>query len=160
MSALRLARGPPAGRSSSSSRAATTATPTVCSSTPGPPPWRGDPPPRGVPVGAAKDTPSPPSSTTCQRGGPSGENPGQVAAVIVEPVAANMGVVGPPRLPGGPAGPVRQTRRPAHFRRGDHRLPPGPGGAQEYFGVRADLVTFGKIIGGGMPVGAYCAAGR
>ena len=30
-----------------------------------------------------------------------------------------------------------------------------PGGAQEYFGVRADLVTFGKIIGGGMPVGAY-----
>ncbi len=30
-----------------------------------------------------------------------------------------------------------------------------PGGAQEYFGVRADLVTYGKIIGGGMPVGAY-----
>ena len=32
------------------------------------------------------------------------------------------------------------------------------GGAQEYFGVRADLVTFGKIIGGGMPVGAYCGS--
>ena len=30
-----------------------------------------------------------------------------------------------------------------------------PGGAQEYFDVRADIVTFGKIIGGGMPVGAY-----
>jgi glutamate-1-semialdehyde 2,1-aminomutase len=30
-----------------------------------------------------------------------------------------------------------------------------PGGAQEYFGVRADLVTYGKIIGAGMPVGAY-----
>src|SRR5690606_27483695 len=29
------------------------------------------------------------------------------------------------------------------------------GGAQEWFGVQADLVTFGKIIGGGMPVGAY-----
>ena len=32
------------------------------------------------------------------------------------------------------------------------------GGAQEYFGVKADLVTFGKIIGGGMPVGAYCGS--
>ena len=31
------------------------------------------------------------------------------------------------------------------------------GGAQEYFGVKADIVTFGKIIGGGMPVGAYGA---
>lgn len=30
------------------------------------------------------------------------------------------------------------------------------GGAQAYYGVHADLVTFGKIIGGGMPVGAYC----
>jgi glutamate-1-semialdehyde 2,1-aminomutase len=29
------------------------------------------------------------------------------------------------------------------------------GGAQEYYGIRADLVTYGKIIGGGMPVGAY-----
>ena len=32
------------------------------------------------------------------------------------------------------------------------------GGAQEYFGVRADLVTFGKIIGGGMPVGAFAGS--
>jgi glutamate-1-semialdehyde 2,1-aminomutase len=30
-----------------------------------------------------------------------------------------------------------------------------PGGAQEYFGVRADLATYGKVIGGGMPIGAY-----
>ena len=34
----------------------------------------------------------------------------------------------------------------------------GIGGAQEYYGVRADLVTFGKIIGGGMPVGAYAGS--
>ena len=83
-------------------------------------------------------------------------NPGQVAAVIVEPVAANMGVV--PPQPG--------------FLQGLRRLCDGsgallildevitgfrlaPGGAQEYYGVRADLVTYGKIIGGGMPVGAY-----
>ena len=32
------------------------------------------------------------------------------------------------------------------------------GGAQEYFGVQADLVTYGKIIGGGMPVGAYAGS--
>jgi len=31
-----------------------------------------------------------------------------------------------------------------------------PGGAQEYFGVRADLVTYGKTLGGGLPVGALC----
>ena len=35
-----------------------------------------------------------------------------------------------------------------------------PGGAQAYYGVRADLVTYGKIIGGGMPVGAYGGSKR
>ncbi len=83
-------------------------------------------------------------------------NPSQVAAVIVEPVAANMGVVPPER------GFLEGLRKLC-----DHsgallifdevitgfRL--AAGGAQEYFGVKADLVTYGKIIGGGMPVGAY-----
>lgn len=83
-------------------------------------------------------------------------NPGQVAAVIVEPVAANMGVV--PPQPG-----FLQGLRTLCDRHGSllifdevitgFRL--APGGAQEYYGVRADLVTYGKIIGGGMPVGAY-----
>ena len=31
-----------------------------------------------------------------------------------------------------------------------------PGGAQAYFGVRADLVTYGKTLGGGLPIGAVC----
>jgi len=35
-----------------------------------------------------------------------------------------------------------------------------PGGAQEYFGVRADLVTYGKTLGGGLPVGVLCGAAR
>jgi glutamate-1-semialdehyde 2,1-aminomutase len=35
-----------------------------------------------------------------------------------------------------------------------------PGGAQEYFGVRADLVTYGKTLGGGLPVGVICGQGR
>ncbi len=83
-------------------------------------------------------------------------NPGQVAAVIVEPVAANMGVV--PPQPG-----FLQALRDLCDEFGcllildevitGFRL--APGGAQEYYHVRADLVTYGKIIGGGMPVGAY-----
>lgn len=83
-------------------------------------------------------------------------NPGQVAAVIVEPVAANMGVV--PPQPGFLQGLRQLCDRHGSLLIFDEvitgfRL--APGGAQEYFGVRADLVTYGKIIGGGMPVGAY-----
>ena len=83
-------------------------------------------------------------------------NPGQVAAVIVEPVAANMGVV--PPQPGFLQGLRRLCDESGALLVFDEvitgfRL--APGGAQEYYGVRADLVTYGKIIGGGMPVGAY-----
>lgn len=82
--------------------------------------------------------------------------PDQVAAVIVEPVAANMGVVPPAEgfLKG-----LRElcTKNGALLIFDEvitgFRL--AAGGAQEYFGIQADLVTFGKIIGGGMPVGAY-----
>lgn len=85
-------------------------------------------------------------------------NQGQIAAVIVEPVAANMGVVGPV------AGFLEGLRRLCDSSGAvlifdevitGFRL--SPGGAQEFFGVPADIVTFGKIIGGGMPVGAFCA---
>ena len=83
-------------------------------------------------------------------------NPGQVAAVIVEPVAANMGVV--PPQPGFLPGLRRLCDESGALLILDEvitgfRL--APGGAQEYYGVQADLVTYGKIIGGGMPVGAY-----
>ena len=83
-------------------------------------------------------------------------NPGQVAAVIVEPVAANMGVV--PPQPGFLQGLRKLCDENGTLLIFDEvitgfRL--APGGAQEYFGVRADMVTYGKIIGGGMPVGAY-----
>lgn len=83
-------------------------------------------------------------------------NRGQVAAIIVEPVAANMGVV--PPEPGFLEGLRRLCDAHGALLIFDEvitgfRL--SLGGAQEFFGVRADLVTFGKIIGGGMPVGAY-----
>ena len=53
---------------------------------------------------------------------------------------------------------VRQARRAADFDEVITGFRLAAGGAQEYFGVRADLVTFGKIIGGGMPVGAYAGS--
>lgn len=85
--------------------------------------------------------------------------PGQIACIIVEPVAANMGVVGP--APGFLEGLRALCDKSGALLIFDEvitgfRL--ALGGAQEYFGVKADLVTFGKIIGGGMPVGAYCGS--
>ena len=160
MSALRLARGPPAGTSSLSSRAATTATPTVCWSTPAPPLWRGATPAApACRVGAARDTLTAQFNDLASVEALLEQNPGQVAAVIVEPVAANMGVVGP--APGFLEGLRALCDKHGALLIFDEvitgfRL--APGGAQAYFGVRADLVTFGKIIGGGMPVGAYCGS--
>ena len=83
-------------------------------------------------------------------------NAGQVATVIVEPVAANMGVV--PPQPGFLQGLRQLCDESGALLIFDEvitgfRL--APGGAQQYYGVKADLVTYGKIIGGGMPVGAY-----
>lgn len=82
--------------------------------------------------------------------------PGQVAAVIVEPVAANMGVVLP-------EDGFLQFLREITQQYGallifdevitGFRL--GMGGAQEYFGVKPDMTTLGKIVGGGMPMAAY-----
>jgi glutamate-1-semialdehyde 2,1-aminomutase len=81
---------------------------------------------------------------------------GEVAVVIVEPVAGNMGVVPP-------AHGYLQGLRDLCSRHGALLLfdevitgfRVGPGGAQGLYGVRADLTCLGKIIGGGLPVGAY-----
>ena len=79
----------------------------------------------------------------------------QVAAVFVEPVAANMGVVAP--APGFLEGLRAECDRVGALLVFDEvitgfRL--GTGGAQGEFGVRPDLTTFGKVIGGGLPIGA------
>jgi glutamate-1-semialdehyde 2,1-aminomutase len=84
------------------------------------------------------------------------ENRGQVAAIIVEPFAGNMGVVPPAD------GFLRALREvcDAHgtlliFDEVISGFRAGPGGAQGIAGVRPDLTCLGKIIGGGLPVGAY-----
>lgn len=80
----------------------------------------------------------------------------EIAAVIVEPVAANMGVVLPEE---GFLQFLRDiTRQYGALLIFDEvitgfRL--GLGGAQEYYHITPDLTTLGKIVGGGMPVGAY-----
>lgn len=83
-------------------------------------------------------------------------NPGQIAALIVEPVAGNMGCV--PPLPGFLEGLRSLCDANGTVLIFDEvmtgfRL--APGGVQELFNIQADLVCFGKVIGGGLPVGAF-----
>lgn len=80
----------------------------------------------------------------------------EIAAVVVEPVAANMGVVPPEEgfleflrdITGQYGALLIFDEVITGFRL-------ALGGAQEYYGIRPDLTTLGKIVGGGMPVGAY-----
>ncbi len=84
------------------------------------------------------------------------EYPGRIAAVIVEPVIGNAGFIPPDN------GFLAELRR---ITRDDGALlifdevmtgfRVAPGGAQERFGIDPDLTTLGKVIGGGLPVGAY-----
>lgn len=83
-------------------------------------------------------------------------NRGEIAALILEPVPGNMGLTLP--LPGYLAGLREICTREGIVLIFDEvmtgfRL--AKGGAQELFGVTPDMTTLGKIIGGGMPVGAY-----
>lgn len=110
----------------------------------------------GVPAGCTEDTLTAVYNDLDSVQAIFDEFPNEIAAVIVEPVAANMGVV-PPK---------------EGFLEGLRSLCTEKGsllifdevitgfrlslrGAQGYFHIKPDLTTFGKIIGGGMPVGAY-----
>mgnify|MGYP006287975633 CR=1 FL=1 len=80
----------------------------------------------------------------------------QIAAVIVEPVAGNMGMVAPE--PGFLEALRRETEKCGAVLIFDEVMcgfRVAWGGAQRLYGVNADLSCFGKIVGGGMPVGAY-----
>ena len=83
-------------------------------------------------------------------------NKGEIAAVIVEPVAANMGVV-LPKL--GFLEFLRDITKENNSLLIFDEVITGfrlsIGGAQQYYGIEPDLTTLGKIVGGGMPVGAY-----
>jgi glutamate-1-semialdehyde 2,1-aminomutase len=110
----------------------------------------------GVPSGCTKDTLSAVYNDTASVEALFETFPDEIAAVIVEPVGANMGVVPPKK---GFLESLRSlcTKYKAVLIFDEvitgFRL--GFTGAQGYFGIDADLVTYGKIIGAGMPVGAY-----
>ncbi len=110
----------------------------------------------GVPEGAVRDTLVAPYNDLEAVEALFRRFPDEIAAVIVEPVAGNMGLILPE--PGFLEGLRELTRRHGALLIFDEvitgfRL--GPGGAQERFGVVPDLTCLGKVIGGGLPVGAY-----
>lgn len=84
------------------------------------------------------------------------ENKNEVAAIILEPVCGNMGCVLPQKgFLEGLRKLCDQENTLLIFDEVMTGFRLAQGGAQEYFGVNADLVTYGKVIGGGMPVGAF-----
>lgn len=81
---------------------------------------------------------------------------GEIAAIIVEPVAGNMGVVPPePGFLEGLRSLCDEEGMVLIFDEVMSGFRVARGGAQELYGIRPDLTTLGKIIGGGLPVGAY-----
>jgi glutamate-1-semialdehyde 2,1-aminomutase len=110
----------------------------------------------GVPAGVAGDTLTARYNDLASVERLAAEYPGEIAAVIVEPVVGNMGCV--PPMPGFLEGLRALCSREAIVLIFDEVMTGfrvAPGGAQELYGVRPDLTTLGKIIGGGLPVGAY-----
>lgn len=84
------------------------------------------------------------------------EHPDKIACVIVEPVVGNMGCV--PPSPGFLQAMREITERYGALLIFDEVMTGfrvAPGGAQQVYGIRPDLTTLGKVIGGGLPVGAY-----
>jgi len=110
----------------------------------------------GITVGVAADTLVAPYNNLEQVKDLIASNQDEIAAIILEPVAGNMGCVLPEKgfLEG-----IRQLCDEQGILLIIDEVMTGfrlaMGGAQEKLGIKADLVTYGKVIGGGMPVGAF-----
>jgi len=112
----------------------------------------------GVTQGTAQDTLLAPYNNVAAVADLFAANPQQIAAIIVEPVAGNMGCV--PPLPGFLEGLRALCTQQGALLIFDEvmtgfRL--AAGGVQERLSIAADIVCFGKVIGGGLPVGAFAA---
>jgi glutamate-1-semialdehyde 2,1-aminomutase len=110
----------------------------------------------GVTEGVARDTITVPYNDVPALKAAIAANPEQIATIIIEPVVGNMGLVEP--APGFLAELRALCTEHGIVLLFDEvmtgfRL--APGGAQELYGVTPDMTTLGKIIGGGLPVGAY-----
>ena len=110
----------------------------------------------GVPADTVKDTLVADFNSLASVEALFGKYPEQIAAIIVEPVAGNMGVV--PPLSGFLEGLRVITEREGAVLIFDEVMTGfrvHKGGAQTLYDVKPDLTTLGKVIGGGLPVGAY-----
>mmetsp|Transcript_29957 Transcript_29957/g.50286 ORF Transcript_29957/g.50286 Transcript_29957/m.50286 type:complete len:499 (+) Transcript_29957:46-1542(+) len=84
------------------------------------------------------------------------ENPGEIAGIILEPVVGNAGFIAPqPGFLAGLKELAEKNRALLCFDEVMTGFRIAYGGAQEKFGITPDLTTLGKVIGGGLPVGAY-----
>jgi glutamate-1-semialdehyde 2,1-aminomutase len=110
----------------------------------------------GVTVGTAKDTLIAPFNDVEAVNRLVRENEGEIAAVILEPVAGNMGCIPPkPAYLQSLRNLCDENNIVLIFDEVMTGFRLAPGGAQERYGVTPDVTTLGKIIGGGLPVGAY-----
>lgn len=119
----------------------------------------GSPSSPGVTKGTAQDTLLAPYNNLEAVQALFSEYPDKIAAIIIEPVAGNMGCI--PPVDGFLEGLRNLCDQYATYLIFDEvmtgfRL--AKGGAQELLGIKADIVTFGKVIGGGLPVGAFAAS--
>lgn len=118
----------------------------------------GEPNSPGVTAGTAKDTLLARYNDIENVSGLIEANKGEIAAIIIEPVAGNMGCIVP--KPGFLEG-LRELCDANNILLVFDEVMTGfrlaRGGAQELLGIDADIVCFGKVIGGGLPVGAFAA---
>ena len=118
----------------------------------------GSPSSPGVTIGTAKDTLLAPYNNIEAVTQLFKEYPDEIAAIIIEPVAGNMGCIPPAEgFLEGLRSLCDQYESLLIFDEVMTGFRLAKGGAQELLGIKADIVTFGKVLGGGLPVGAFAA---
>ena len=116
----------------------------------------GSPNSPGVTKGTAKDTLLAPYNNLNAVKHIFESNPNQIAAIIVEPVAGNMGCIPPAEgFLQGLRALCDKYKATLIFDEVMTGFRLAKGGVQELYGIKADLICFGKVIGGGLPVGAF-----
>ena len=116
----------------------------------------GSPSSPGVTKGTAKDTLLAPYNNLEAVAKLFNEYPEEIATIIVEPVAGNMGCISPAYgFLEGLRSLCDQNNALLIFDEVMTGFRLAKGGAQELLGIKADIVTFGKVLGGGLPVGAF-----
>lgn len=119
----------------------------------------GSPNSPGVTKGTAKDTLLAPYNNLNAVKHIFESNPNQIAAIIVEPVAGNMGCIPPAEgFLIGLRALCDEYKATLIFDEVMTGFRLAKGGVQELYGIKADLICFGKVIGGGLPVGAFAAS--